>query len=106
MHTHNTSAIAFSQPTPLVVARRVLPPGALQPLTTWAQIIEADPRIGAVIFAACRCRRLSLRRRWAAYSRAKQTLARFVGWYAKDPRLSSSDAYDAVIDRLVDAQRI
>lgn len=72
--------------------------------TTWRAIIAAEPRIAQVVDSARpRGRR---RNRLLAYESAKRQLDRLVGWHARHPGLRTSDHWDVVISRLIQAARV
>lgn len=56
--------------------------------------------------AAAQRRRRQYQARWSAYVTAKHEAWQLVGWYARDPRLRSSGAWDCLFRYILDQLNI
>jgi len=65
-----------------------------------------EPELKAVSQKALRQKRKGFRRRLSAYETAKHEAQNLVGWFARDPRLRSSGAWDCFFDYVLEELRL
>jgi len=69
-------------------------------------IYEAEPELRAIAESATRYRRRGRGVRLSAYEDAKREARPLVGWYARNPRLKNSAAWDCFFRHIIRALRI
>lgn len=74
-------------------------PGPQPEPRTITEIAAIEPRIVGILNDAKRLRKG--RRTWRAYEALKGRASHLVGWFARNPRLRTSDVYDLVIGAIV-----
>lgn len=73
---------------------------------TLDKIYAIEPELKAIADRAIAQKRRRFYARIEAYTTAKEAAWRIVGWYARDPRLRSHEAWDHYFDHILDKLRI
>lgn len=61
---------------------------------TLEMLYAVEPELEAIAIRTVKQKRRRVERRHFAYAAAKKAAWKLVGWYARDPRLRSSEAWD------------
>lgn len=79
--------------------------GHFQPWTL-DKLYQVEPALEEIATQAVAQNRRQLPARQAAYTDAKKAACRLVGWYARDPRLRSREAWDCLFRYILDGLRL
>jgi len=72
---------------------------------TWERILEEEPEVAKVFAELKSVRKGRRQQRWFRFvdnhgTSPKACLCKLVGWYARNPRLRSQEAYRVVMERM------
>ncbi len=73
---------------------------------TPAMLYQVEPELEMIAAQAVAQKRRRLRDRLNAYSAAKKEAWELVGWYARDPRLRSTEAWDCFFGSILEQLRL
>lgn len=73
---------------------------------TLDKLHQVEPALEEIAARAVAQNRRQLPARQAAYTDAKKSARRLVGWYARDPRLRSQGAWDCLFRYILDGLRL
>lgn len=73
---------------------------------TLDKLYQVEPALEEIAARAVAQNRRQLPARQAAYTDAKKSARRLVGWYARDPRLRSQGAWDCLFRYILDGLRL
>lgn len=69
-------------------------------------LYQVEPELKEIAARAAAQKRRRFYDRLDAYTAAKNEAEKFVGWFARDPRLRSSEAWDCLFDHVLEELRL
>lgn len=76
-----------------------------RPWEVW-MIYAVEPELKTIADKALKAKRRRFEIQLDAYAEAKNAARKLVGWYARDPRLRSTEAWDCYFDYILDQLNI
>lgn len=92
----------------IVVKASELPEPVTSYFLPWSMemIYEIEPELKSIVQYAIAQKHRHIAARYSAYSAAKLNSNKLIGWGARDPRLRSSEAYDAYLGYILGELKI
>lgn len=92
----------------LLVTADEIPPPDTSHFLPWAldMLYQVEPGLKEIAARAVDQKRRRVYARYDAYTAAKDAAWELVGWYARDPRLRSSDAWNCFFDYILNQLNI